>query len=1411
MTLNLKRVKILLNTLSVIYNSLEGMRKMGKTLRRILASVLTVVMLISAVPIGGIESLSGIFKAEAVSSLQSEDYLNRLKSKTNKDVVEYKFDDFDNDSNYEMFALVGSESSDYSWCIYGDLYYIDSNNVTKLITNMNFEEESNDYYRVSNYIIVNTVCFRKFIMVNLVPGNYTNTYVYTVVDGNCLKTNISEIGSFKFKFDEFTVGAAYIAFDALIDGTGRTLKDYYFYWDETTHSFKEYGGITVTRNQLSNISGADEIFKQMDDNDYSIKSIYFRANGIVNINFTYFNEYGIGSNDNVNLKYDYIKKKLCLLNYNDWEDNKLLQSSMGGTYSAAITSIATYPSELLDLMDWYKVDASNSLDLYKSIINQYVYLNKELEKVDLNNVANRGFEVQACNDFVDYCVFAGMQYSSDYKIYYAFYDIDKNGVEEILLCSSTSNDNSSPNVIFTYSGGKIYKLDAASYRSSLWIFNNGVVMREGSGGAHYHGWTLNKIASDGKSLESFYEFACDSSGEETVYTNYDNKVSYDEVNNVFKKYIGIEIHNSYSSSSYLVKPNWQLLKNTNLLETFSENKYIADIWLDRRGGEQTSESKLVNDILSYDSISSEIYNSLRDDEDFQKSVKAWNGMEIVFKGINKQIDKKDVYETLILDLLEKVAKSQGEEVSNIILDVVDKGGEISGTVTKYKGIADKMVKIVDNPSTMLLDTLKEWKFGPQNCESFQKFYSSLNNIDDKASIWKDNKFVKGIGTIAEISTDVSDFFERFTGYMYVINMSNEMVELLSEMYKHAETDELKTALTDIINSFKSTDYVSAMLTIDLAGDLGFDVLDAAFGEVAKAIPVYNELRAVYGAAVAFDNLLFKTSQTIDKYYLVKATYDFINSNKKSIDVLKNNYLSSNSDSDAGAYVYAVKAYHYVYEIDLESAVSFVKTTDNDGLINNIKCGAYGLWNLATGSDVKTSYQSMCESKDSIVKSLNQLFYSLDNSWKFNEKYLKTDYPEVYPVYLSDELNKDEYTPDILSCYIEKSGKTNLSWSVPSMFFDKDGNCYPLYASIWIDGIAATETVGTTVNKYDYDDIYSAPNPMKLYNYSNFSTFSKKYNIAAYSTTDSGKVYTKSTSYTLENPLKKANISLSVGGGSLSTLGKGITISISDPTSSLYPFVKYNIYRKTNDSSWSLLETIDKDTQIRGMRTFFCDDTVHSGNKYSYKIVSSLTFENGVTLESEESNILTVGSKSETPDVSDVRFERFNKTVAFPVSYSAQTRAVSSDLNKAQNCIKLTWNKIEGAEQYEIYRKVSFGSLYNLIGTVSGDTLTYIDETTEECCEYSYYVVPCKSSGSNEKIYDITGYATGEIDNKSLGDVNEDSKINSTDALLILQHATGLITLSESKKLNADVTWDGKINSSDALRVLQYSTGLVTSF
>lgn len=64
---------------------------------------------------------------------------------------------------------------------------------------------------------------------------------------------------------------------------------------------------------------------------------------------------------------------------------------------------------------------------------------------------------------------------------------------------------------------------------------------------------------------------------------------------------------------------------------------------------------------------------------------------------------------------------------------------------------------------------------------------------------------------------------------------------------------------------------------------------------------------------------------------------------------------------------------------------------------------------------------------------------------------------------------------------------------------------------------------------------------------------------------------------------------------------------------------------------------------------------------------------------------------------------------------------------------------------------------------------------------------------------------------SAGDVTKDGKINSHDALVILQSATGSITLDTSRQRLADVNKDGKINSLDALLILQYSVGKISSF
>lgn len=82
-------------------------------------------------------------------------------------------------------------------------------------------------------------------------------------------------------------------------------------------------------------------------------------------------------------------------------------------------------------------------------------------------------------------------------------------------------------------------------------------------------------------------------------------------------------------------------------------------------------------------------------------------------------------------------------------------------------------------------------------------------------------------------------------------------------------------------------------------------------------------------------------------------------------------------------------------------------------------------------------------------------------------------------------------------------------------------------------------------------------------------------------------------------------------------------------------------------------------------------------------------------------------------------------------------------------------------------------------------------------------------------YDFGADASLDLTNASLsvivsdaGDVDGNQKLNSSDALLILQHITELKTLTGNQLKRCDTNNDGTTNSADALGVLQVSTGLV---
>ncbi len=58
----------------------------------------------------------------------------------------------------------------------------------------------------------------------------------------------------------------------------------------------------------------------------------------------------------------------------------------------------------------------------------------------------------------------------------------------------------------------------------------------------------------------------------------------------------------------------------------------------------------------------------------------------------------------------------------------------------------------------------------------------------------------------------------------------------------------------------------------------------------------------------------------------------------------------------------------------------------------------------------------------------------------------------------------------------------------------------------------------------------------------------------------------------------------------------------------------------------------------------------------------------------------------------------------------------------------------------------------------------------------------------------------------LGDVNSDKKINSADALKVLEHSVGTLTLTTSQFKAADIDKDGKVTSKDALIIISIASG-----
>ena len=109
---------------------------------------------------------------------------------------------------------------------------------------------------------------------------------------------------------------------------------------------------------------------------------------------------------------------------------------------------------------------------------------------------------------------------------------------------------------------------------------------------------------------------------------------------------------------------------------------------------------------------------------------------------------------------------------------------------------------------------------------------------------------------------------------------------------------------------------------------------------------------------------------------------------------------------------------------------------------------------------------------------------------------------------------------------------------------------------------------------------------------------------------------------------------------------------------------------------------------------------------------------------------------------------------------------------------------------------------------SEDAIVTAEETRDSFIEYF---------GQEKADLHIKGLATlakaredfDKLSNVVYGDVNGDGEVTVADALMVLQHSVGKITLDESVLVNADVDGEEGIAVTDALAILQASVGKIT--
>lgn len=256
---------------------------------------------------------------------------NELYDKVRNKVGNYKsiesyYTDYDGDGDREAFFIV-EKKSEYQ------LWFASKKQVKKIKLDTNFKEYIGVFWAGSGICKVSDKQKLFVAEGELIDGGGSSwSYCLYVKNGKAVKVEQKRLQSLhhssgkQFAFYPLEYDSAYDGISTL----GRTEKKYYLKWTGTR--FQEYIGEQISLKQLKKYQGAENYIKQIKKLNYKIGKIYYRKNGIININVIEKGKDGWENYENVTLK---VKgKKAALVEVDKKGTNIIEKSSYNGIYKA---------------------------------------------------------------------------------------------------------------------------------------------------------------------------------------------------------------------------------------------------------------------------------------------------------------------------------------------------------------------------------------------------------------------------------------------------------------------------------------------------------------------------------------------------------------------------------------------------------------------------------------------------------------------------------------------------------------------------------------------------------------------------------------------------------------------------------------------------------------------------------------------------------------------------------------------------------------------------------------------------------------------------------------------------------------------------------------------------------------------